>query len=106
MPEEEVLLTTSKQYYRELNLTLINWVNPIIVLLTSFYSLLLLVNKKLKNKFRRTLQSLLLFLICNALICGFLSDVIHRYQSRVIWILPFFGVLLFFKWKEDKENHS
>jgi hypothetical protein len=36
-------------------------------------------------------------LLMNAVICGVLSDPHHRYQGRVIWLLPFLATLLVFQ---------
>lgn len=36
-------------------------------------------------------------LLMNAVICGVLSDPHHRYQARVIWLLPFLATLLVFR---------
>ena len=36
-------------------------------------------------------------LLINAVVCGVLSDPHHRYQARVIWLLPFLATLLVFQ---------
>ncbi|MFY2824315.1 hypothetical protein [Ruegeria sp. MALMAid1280] len=36
-------------------------------------------------------------LLMNSVICGVLSDPHHRYQARVIWLLPFLATLLVFQ---------
>ncbi len=42
--------------------------------------------------------ALVLFLIGNAAATGGLSGVFDRYQARVIWLMPLFGVLLWRRW--------
>jgi hypothetical protein len=48
---------------------------------------------------------IIIFILSNAFICGTLSGVFHRYQGRIIWLLPFLSFILlinqkkmFFKW--------
>lgn len=40
--------------------------------------------------------------VMNALVTGVLSGVETRYQSRVIWLLPLLGGILFLSWRESR----
>jgi hypothetical protein len=47
-------------------------------------------------------------LVFNAAVCADLSNVLNRYQSRVIWLLPLLAILLIaetfnFKNKNEKD---
>ena len=67
--------------------------------------LLLLIPFALIAARRRDRESLGLLIavtgaiLANAALAGALSDVHDRYQSRVVWIVPFVEVLLFLRWK-------
>ncbi len=49
------------------------------------------------------LASVILFmLVANALVTGVLSDVLDRYQSRVIWLLPLLAGLFLLEWLDHR----
>ncbi|MBZ5528206.1 MAG: hypothetical protein LAN71_09945 [Acidobacteriia bacterium] len=49
------------------------------------------------------LASLIIFvLLANALVTGVLSDVLDRYQSRVIWLLPLLAGLSLMEWLDHR----
>ncbi len=71
----------------------------IIIYVTSLVGLFILAyNTKYCRKAKSTFAlTILIFsaLLLNSIICGMLSDPHHRYQARIIWLLPFFATLLF-----------
>ncbi|MEO5675206.1 MAG: hypothetical protein ABIQ74_11225 [Chitinophagales bacterium] len=86
----------SRQYNRGLNFTrLNNW--QFLILIISIICLLLisfLHAAKISPALSRTGLILLLGIFSNAVVCGSLSIVVDRYQSRVIWLLPLFVFIL------------
>jgi nitrate reductase NapE component len=45
---------------------------------------------------------ILLAVVANAFVTGALSTVEDRYQSRVVWLIPFLACVLALNWREDK----
>lgn len=39
----------------------------------------------------------MVFEICNAFICSSFSTVLDRYQSRIIWLIPLFALIILFQ---------
>jgi hypothetical protein len=57
------------------------------------------------KKLRFLILFLLLLLVSNAFICGAFSDVVPRYQGRIIWLIPLFSVLFAFALYHQKKVH-
>jgi hypothetical protein len=54
---------------------------------------LLLKRNRMPQNFSMMLALLFLFLLSNAFICGAFSDVVPRYQGRIVWLVPLFAIL-------------
>ncbi len=61
--------------------------------LSLFVVVILLKSKKLSSIAVSLAITIFFALILNAGICGILSDPHHRYQARIIWLLPFISIL-------------
>lgn len=76
----------SKQYWGKLNFNtanIIQWLLFIISIIVFIYS----YSKSLfDTNFKKCINFTLIILFSNTLVCAALSDIIDRYQSRIIWI--------------------
>lgn len=50
---------------------------------------------------RQSVLFIVLLLIVNAAVCGVFSDIVSRYQFRVVWLLPFCFLLLLFMYSDS-----
>jgi hypothetical protein len=80
--------TYTKQNYGTLNVNLLNEKQKYLVVFSLFLSILFLLLPQFPVKFKWFISFILFGLIANAFICAAVSVVVHRYQSRVIWLLP------------------
>jgi hypothetical protein len=55
--------------------------------------------------FAATGLALLLWVVCNALLCGTFSGVYARYQARILWLIPMFALLAFFRLGHSANTH-
>jgi hypothetical protein len=55
--------------------------------------------------FAATGLALLLWVVCNALLCGAFSGVYARYQARILWLIPMFALLAFFRLGHSANTH-
>jgi hypothetical protein len=100
----------SVQNADEMNFELISNVQFYVLILSLFGILVLLSflirNKQLNPKLSLSLISMILFFCINAATCAFFSCVLHRYQGRVVWLLPLmfiFILLEFISLKKAKD---
>jgi hypothetical protein len=77
----------SRQASGVLDLGMINQVQRILVILSLFLIFWFLFLKKASVAVRNIAIAILLLALCNALVCGMLSSVTIRYQSRIVWLL-------------------
>lgn len=62
---------------------------------------------ELRPEIRKLGFLILLGLLCNAFVCGGISMIAPRFQSRVVWLLPMFALLLFYElWLKMKKNNA
>jgi hypothetical protein len=54
---------------------------------------LLFKRNSMPHNFSLMLALLFLFFLSNAFICGAFSDVVPRYQGRIVWLVPLFATL-------------
>lgn len=87
-PHEYMAMHFSRQNKGTLNFHLLNIIQNIVVFICYFIYTIVLIYKKLNNKYRFFMLYIILFLFINAWICGTFSMVSFRYQSRLIWLLP------------------
>jgi hypothetical protein len=94
---------TGKMDFREINI-----LHYLIILASILAIIYILFKKKLSDNLFLLTWVILSGLFFNAAVCADLSNVLNRYQSRVIWLLPFLAVILIaetltFKFKNDKD---
>ncbi len=94
---------TGKMDFREINM-----LHYLIILASILVIIYILFKKRLPDNLFLLSWIILSGLVVNAAICADLSNVLNRYQSRVIWLLPFLAIILLaetltFKIKNDKE---
>jgi hypothetical protein len=95
---------TGKMDFREINI--LHYLIILASLLTIIY---VLFKKKLSDNIFMLTWVILSGLFYNAAICADLSNVLNRYQSRVIWLLPLLAIILAietlnFKFKNDDDK--
>ena len=95
---EYIDFTSSKQQQGVL-IELLSFIKPIHIIVVGISALILLVSliyrKYLSHSTIFLVIFILLALICNAAICGIFSGAYDRYQSRIIWLVPFVAAILF-----------
>jgi hypothetical protein len=90
---------SSRQMLDPMNFDNLNYTQLLIV----FFSFLILLISMFTNKlvihssFKSSIIFLLIFLVSNAMICSMFSSVLGRYQSRIIWLIPLFTLILIYK---------
>jgi len=84
---------SSKQFQNELSFSTQNMFQRIIVFTSLFIIFFLLYTKKLTLLHKNMLLMIILFFIINAFVCSTFSGICDRYQSRIIWILPFIIIM-------------
>jgi hypothetical protein len=99
-PEAEAALRASRQVTGTMPLSLVRGVTTPVAALSILLLPVLFWAAVRRND--RLVMSLLTAiasaLIANAILAGALSDVHDRYQSRIIWIVPFAVVLILVRW--------
>ena len=114
-PDQWRRYLSSRQNYEKLDFSLLNYVQRVALLGALFISILLLLSKRLPLPQKALIGFFLICLAANAIICGPLSGVFARYQSRVMWLilLPLFLLASQYPWfwrlwerLEIKEEHS
>ncbi len=94
------LFYRSKQYWGKLNFNTINTIQWIISIIT----LIGYIGAFAKNipdiPMRKSITFIVIALFANAFVCAALSDIIDRYQSRIIWIPIMLFLFLILKEKK------
>jgi hypothetical protein len=90
---------SSKQCNQKLNYYGLNSIQFISVIISLMILIipLFLNSRIIGTQFILSIYILLLFLLANAFICSTFSNVLDRYQSRIIWLVPFFAMILIFQ---------
>jgi len=90
-PENVKEFFQSRQQTKKLDFTLLNMFQSYLMGFLFFCSLLVYFVPGFNPKYKLFLTYFLIALLVNAFVCGAISTVIDRYQSRVIWLmtLPF-----------------
>jgi hypothetical protein len=77
-----------------------HWVDPLLGATSLMGALALAVllarSPALRARWGAPVVVLLLGLVLNAAICGIISGDAERYQSRLLWLLPFFAMMMMF----------
>ncbi|MFH0865561.1 MAG: hypothetical protein V1904_05175 [Bacteroidota bacterium] len=84
---------SSLQFNEKLNFSTQNFLQRIIIFLSVFLLIYLYIKQKLSQTHRRILLILIFFFIIHAFVCSTFSGICDRFQSRIIWILPFILIL-------------
>ncbi|MCB0588939.1 MAG: hypothetical protein KDD06_26860 [Phaeodactylibacter sp.] len=117
-PEHQRRYLFSRQSFRKLDFTLLNYVQQVVLLGGLFISIILLLSKKITLPQKMLIGFFLICLAANAVVCGPLSGVFARYQSRAMWLLllPLFVLMARYPWfgrrwewwevKEEAEGKS
>ncbi len=94
-PDELQEYEIALQQYNMLDWKLLNYTQSWIILFSTAILFLLLLSPNLyfSNQYYQLVVLLFLFLFLNALVCGTLSDTVPRYQSRLIWLIPFVTIV-------------
>jgi hypothetical protein len=88
----------SRQYRGELNYDLQNSLQKGLVAVSLLLLFFFYIHQKNESNRMKAVFSLILWgIFINAIVCGALSGVNDRYQSRVIWLLPLPLVIIFFQ---------
>lgn len=94
----------SLQNQGKLDISLINKLQPFIILPSMAFLFLLIFNPawftKLSLELRWTVGLFLVFTVVSAIICSNLSTVEPRYQNRIVWILPLLSIVVLVKFRE------
>jgi hypothetical protein len=102
-PDDVKQAERSKQFNGAIDFTLLNYASLVLLLLSCLAGIVMLFYFPLS---RKLYFHLFAFLVANAAVCGCLSDVLNRYQSRIAWLLPFFACTLFMEAFEHYRNRS
>ena len=89
----------SRQVLEKIDFKSLNHIQ-IITIFLSIVSLFIIVFNNLilqDERFKMSILVLVIYLFSNAYICCTFSNVLDRYQSRVVWLLPIFALIIFFK---------
>ena len=114
-PDQWRRYLSSRQSFEKLDFTLLNYVQRVALLGGLFISILLLLSRRVPMPQKMLIGFFLICLAANAIVCGPLSGVFARYQSRVMWLilLPLFLFATQYPWfrrlwerLEIKEEHS
>lgn len=87
-PEDYLAFDKSRQNTGQLSFILVNYSQTIFFALSVMFYAILLLKSKTSNWCKLLMIYILLSLIINAWFLGTFSGVFHRYQSKVIWLMP------------------
>jgi hypothetical protein len=101
--DEKKEFLSSQQVNKKLNFNILNYIQSIFIFLSIliFALILLLKINWLDIKIKAAILILLIYEFSNALVCSTLAIVLDRFQSRVIWLLPLFALIILFKYIES-----
>jgi energy-coupling factor transporter transmembrane protein EcfT len=109
-PKSEIKrdLLLSEQNTGNMNFREINILHYLIIFASLIAIIYVILRKKLSDNMFLLSWVILSGLVFNAAVCADLSNVLNRYQSRVIWLLPLLAILLIaetfnFKNKNEKD---
>ncbi len=100
--DEKKEFLSSQQVTKKLNFNLLNYIQSVTIFLSILiFVLIFLLNIKwLDAKFKSAILILMIYEFSNALVCSTLANVLDRYQSRVIWLIPIFALIALFKFMD------
>lgn len=98
---------SSKQINGKLNFNTLNTFQNIFIFISFILFFIFYSNKRLmesNDKLKFSIIFILFALLANAFICSTFSTVTDRYQSRVVWLIPLFSLIIIFKLIEYRKN--
>ncbi|MCB9298536.1 MAG: hypothetical protein H6559_36300 [Lewinellaceae bacterium] len=100
LPEQLRRYRFSRQSFGKLDFSLLNYMQRVALLGALFISILLLLSPRVPMPQKLLIGFFLLALVANAVVCGPLSGVFARYQSRAMWLvlLPLFLLASRYPW--------
>lgn len=87
----------SKQYWGKLSFNTVNTTQRLLFVITLIGLIWAFANNIPDMNIKKSLLYIFIVLFSNAFVCAALSDIIDRYQSRIIWIPIMFFLLLVIK---------
>ncbi len=106
-PEYIPAIENAMQYKEQWSNKIVNPTQKIFVFscfLILLYLFLYQDKYSLNSRYRNLFLLVFLGLLANAFICGCISMVDPRFQSRVIWLLPFYTMLLLYHLKVEQQK--
>jgi hypothetical protein len=91
-----------------LDFSILNIFHITLIILSFLFLLYVLINQvklTLTMRYKALIYFILLGILCNSLVTAGLSAPYTRYQSRVIWLLPFIAIIILFNyWNKQKKE--
>ena len=99
LPSERKEFLAGLQFNKLLDFNILNAIQTVVVYLSLCILILpfVLKEKYWDFKLKQGILFLMVFEICNAFICSSFSTVLDRYQSRIIWLIPLFALIILFQ---------
>jgi hypothetical protein len=101
-PNDVKQVKVSKQFNGAMDFTILNKVSLTIIFVSCGVALLFMFYSPVS---RNLYYHLLILLLANAAVCGCLSDVLNRYQARIMWLLPFVTIVIALTLWTQKRKH-
>lgn len=95
-PHEANQLKPSRINAKALNIPFYNGLFSLVIVLSSMAALLLLKGQY-KREYINVIGFIAVFVLLNALITACLSSVNPRFNSRIIWLIPFINIVFLYK---------
>jgi hypothetical protein len=97
-PDDYYQYTHAKQAFKTLTFETISLIQKI----TVYFSILALliffsikeIRKQIKPKIKFLICGVIIGLLANAFICATFSNVVDRYQGRIIWLIPYLFIII------------
>ncbi|WEK37950.1 MAG: hypothetical protein P0Y53_10605 [Candidatus Pseudobacter hemicellulosilyticus] len=87
-PKDYQAYKRSRQFTGRLDFAFVNYSQTILFAGCMLFYVILLLDKRVADRYKWLMLYILLGLIINAWFCATFSGVFHRYQARLIWLTP------------------
>jgi hypothetical protein len=87
-PDDQHQFEQAKQFNETLRFDTMSNIQLVAVIIGSVVLLVLLLFRQLPQIYVSALMFFVFSLISNAIVCGAISNVVNRYQGRLIWLIP------------------
>lgn len=108
MPDSVPALETSRQNSKLWNSSITNLIQMVLVFSSALFLIYLVFFQErfvLPDIYNHLIFIIAAALISNATICSGISMIAHRFQTRIIWLLPLLaGCLFYWIWVRNKNN--